>query len=232
MPTATKSRKTYQHLCPAARALEVIGEKWSLLVVRDLMPGPQRFTDLQRTMGGITPKWLTLRLRDLEAAGIVERDQQPGRREVWYALTPRGRALGPVVEALSVWGLEHAMRPPARGEPVHPGQTAGALAVFFNRRRVQLAQPALWVIHLGPTWTYTIRFDGARWSVERGEPEDGAADVTVSTTPDVWVSFLMAAPSDRAAHMAEMRFEGEPDRVAELTDTFGWRQHEARSSGE
>ncbi len=56
----------YQHFCPAARALEVIGEKWSLLVVRDLLAGPRRFSDLRRTLTAITPKWLSARLRALE----------------------------------------------------------------------------------------------------------------------------------------------------------------------
>ena len=112
--------KNYQHYCPLARTLEVIGEKWSLLVVRDLLRGPQRFTDLMRYMGGITPKWLTQRLRDLEEAGIVERDSAPGRREVWYRLTDKGRDLAPVVASLAVWGLDHAMRRPLPAEVVHP----------------------------------------------------------------------------------------------------------------
>ena len=81
--------KTYEHFCAMARTLEVVGEKWTLLVVRDLMRGPQRFSDLLHYVGGITPKWLTARLRDLEAEGIIERDSEPGRREVWYRLTPR-----------------------------------------------------------------------------------------------------------------------------------------------
>ena len=74
--------KGYQHYCVIARSLETIGEKWSLLLVRDLLRGPQRFTDLLRYMSGITPKWLTARLRELEQAGIVERESKPGKREV------------------------------------------------------------------------------------------------------------------------------------------------------
>src|SRR6266540_1580464 len=106
--------KTYAHFCPVARTLEVIGEKWSLLIVRDLLRGPQRFTDLLRYLGGITPKWLTLRLRELEAAGIVEADRVSGRREVWYRLTSKGNDLAPVVQALAVWGIDHTARPPSR----------------------------------------------------------------------------------------------------------------------
>ena len=70
-------------------------------------------------MGGITPKWLTARLRELEAAGIVERESTPGKREVWYRITDRGRDLAPVVEGLANWGIKHAMRDPLPGEPLY-----------------------------------------------------------------------------------------------------------------
>jgi DNA-binding HxlR family transcriptional regulator len=66
------TRGSYQHFCPAARALEVIGGKWSLLIVRDLLAGPRRFSDLRRSLAGITPKWLSARLRALETDGVVE----------------------------------------------------------------------------------------------------------------------------------------------------------------
>jgi DNA-binding HxlR family transcriptional regulator len=222
------TRKTYHHVCPAARALEVIGEKWSLLIVRDLLPGPQRFTDLSRTLAGITAKWLTLRLRDLELAGIVQRDREPGRREVWYKLTPKGRDLAPVVEALSVWGLEHAMRPPGPDEPVHPVQTTVGVCAFFNKRGVHLLHPVIWVLHLLPDRLYTVRFDGDRWSVERGSPPDDQADVHVETNPETWVAFLMAAPGERQPLIDAMQISGAPERVQEFTDGFGWRQHVAR----
>src|SRR5262249_12974716 len=67
-------KRRYQHFCPAARALETIGEKWSLLIVRDLLGGPRRFSDLRRSLAAITPKWLSARLRALEAEGIITRD--------------------------------------------------------------------------------------------------------------------------------------------------------------
>src|SRR5437868_13068625 len=93
----------YQHFCPAARALETIGEKWSLLIVRDLLGGPRRFSDLRRSLATITPKGLSARLRALEADGIVTREDV-GEREVWYRLTPKVQALVSVFDALLVWG--------------------------------------------------------------------------------------------------------------------------------
>src|SRR5690349_23336539 len=116
-PSRAPSRSTrrYQHFCPAARALETIGERWSLLIVRDLLAGPRRFSDLRRSLTAITPKWLSARLRALEADGVVEREAA-GAREVWYRLTPKGQALEHVFDALLVWGLDHAVGRPRPGE--------------------------------------------------------------------------------------------------------------------
>jgi DNA-binding HxlR family transcriptional regulator len=87
------------------RALEVVGHKWTLLVIEDLLGGPRRFTEIQRSLAGANPKMVTARLRELEAAGLISRTsyaEVPPRVE--YALTERGRALRPSVDALRRWG--------------------------------------------------------------------------------------------------------------------------------
>ena len=103
-----------------ARALERVGDRWTLLVVRDLLLGPRRFTDLMERMAGITAKSLTQRLRDLEADGLVEVDRVAGRREVWYRLSPAGKDLQPALEELVYWGMRHAFEPPRPGRRPHP----------------------------------------------------------------------------------------------------------------
>jgi len=200
--------------------LEVIGEKWSLLIVRDLLMGPQRFTDLARYLGKITPKWLTLRLRDLEAAGIVERESQPGRREVWYRLTARGQELRPVVEALAVWGLDHAIRPPLPGEPVHPERALQTMTIFRNRRNVRLQRPARWSVRFAGDGVYTLVYDGARWSYHAGEE---AADLVVETTPEDWVNFLLAPAAERAARARSLVISGDETRLADFHRSFDAR---------
>jgi DNA-binding HxlR family transcriptional regulator len=212
--------REYHHFCPVARSLEVIGEKWSLLIVRDLLRGPQRFTDLLRYLGGITPKWLTLRLRDLEAAGIVERDQEAGRREVWYRLTPKGRELGPVIESLAVWGVDHALRPPLPGEPVHPERAMTVLTTFRNRRKLRLPAPAVWLFRFPGHDAYTVRFDGARWTYTPGEPDD-APDLTITATPEAWIMFVTAPVEDRPTHLGPIRIEGTPVQVEALLRSYG-----------
>ncbi len=92
--------------CPVAAALEIIGERWTLLIVRDLLrQQARRFQDLESSLESISPNTLSARLKRLEEAGIVERrfyEEHPPRAE--YVLTEKGRALGPIVLALKRWG--------------------------------------------------------------------------------------------------------------------------------
>lgn len=212
--------RVYQHFCPVARTLELIGEKWSLLVVRDLLRGPQRFIDLMDSLGGITPKWLTRRLRELQAAGIVERDAQPGRREVWYRLTAAGADLAPVVESLSTWGIEHAIRPPQLGEAVHPAQTMAGIASVLNRRGRGLDRSVAWAVRFAPERVWTLRCEGGRWSVQRGGAE--APDLTIEATPDAWVTFLLTPPAERRALLSTLRIVGATEQRELLLTRFGW----------
>lgn len=91
--------------CPVARAVSVLGGKWTMLVVRDLMAGPRRFGELRDSLVGVSPKTLTDRLRELEAAGLVARTMYPEiPPRVEYRLTDAGEGLGPVVAALAEVG--------------------------------------------------------------------------------------------------------------------------------
>lgn len=88
------------------RALAVVGPRWTLLIVRHLLEGPRRYTEIERALGRANPKMITVRLRELESAGLVTRTSFPEiPPRVEYALTERGRALGPVIEALRAWGI-------------------------------------------------------------------------------------------------------------------------------
>jgi DNA-binding HxlR family transcriptional regulator len=207
----------YQHFCPAARALEVIGGKWSLLIVRDLLAGPRRFSDLRRSLTAITPKWLSARLRALEGDGIVKREAA-SEREVWYRLTAKGEALAPVIDALLVWGIDHGLGPPRRGEAIHPGRALDGVVRYLEHRGARLARPAAWVLRFAAGRSYTIRFDGERWSRQRGE---AAADVVVETSPEGWVRFLAADRDGRRRWLDESGAKGTSERIKELASAFG-----------
>lgn len=100
---------SYQQACPAARTLEIVGERWTLLVVRELIGGTKRFVELQRGLPGAAPNLLTERLRRLEEAGVIERIAAGrGHR---YGLTEAGWELAPVVAGLFVWGSKHLGAP-------------------------------------------------------------------------------------------------------------------------
>lgn len=91
--------------CPVRRSMDVLGGKWTLLVVRDLLVEPRRFGELLLTLGGVSPKVLTDRLKSLEREGILTRTVYPEvPLRVEYALTERGRELRPVIDALAAWG--------------------------------------------------------------------------------------------------------------------------------
>jgi DNA-binding HxlR family transcriptional regulator len=98
-----------QKSCPVARTLDVVGERWTLLVLRDLFRhGPRRYQDFVESLPGVAPNTLSARLKDLEARGLVERtlySEHPPRLE--YRLTEKGKTLGPVLKALKAWGEQH-----------------------------------------------------------------------------------------------------------------------------
>lgn len=102
-------RKSLDQSCPVARTLDLIGERWTILILRDLLKkGPQRFQDLQNSLAGAAPNTLSARLKTLEKQGLIEGklySEHPPRLE--YHLTERGRSLGPVVAAMRDWGRQH-----------------------------------------------------------------------------------------------------------------------------
>jgi len=104
--------RSYSHYCPIAHALDLVGERWSLLVVRELQHGPLRYTDLLEQLPGVSTNVLAARLRELELGGIVGRRRMPApAASAVYELTELGQGLTPVLTALAHWGA-HSLGPP------------------------------------------------------------------------------------------------------------------------
>jgi len=210
--------RTYRHFCMGARALEAIGERWTLLIVRDLLVGPRRFSDLERGLNEITPTRLTGRLRQLESAGIVVRDASAGGREVWYRLTDAGRDLEPVIDALTLWGIEHIKEGPVAGEPVHPEPTMTGTKVWLNNYGPELPDGLTWVWRFRGEDAYTLhRSDGA-WHLTRGE--GSSAVVTVMSTQRAWASFLTSPRTKRRLPAAEVTLEGSSAELKRFAKAF------------
>jgi DNA-binding HxlR family transcriptional regulator len=103
------ARSYQQKNCPVARALDIIGERWTILLLRDLfLQGPRRFQDFQESLAGVAPNTLSARLKAMEGQGLITRrvySDHPPRLE--YHLTDKGKSLGPVLKALREWGQRH-----------------------------------------------------------------------------------------------------------------------------
>jgi DNA-binding HxlR family transcriptional regulator len=181
--------RAYNHFCPTARSLELVGDRWGLLVIRDLLTGPKRFTDLMERLAGITPKTLTQRLRELTDVGAVTADRKPGRREVRYRLTEAGQELEPIVDALNWWGLRHAWRWPQPGEPLHVEHLLRAVTQAIDNTTGN-HEPARWHFRF-PNGDYLVECDGHRWTLAVTDPQ-ARADVTVTATVETFTHFVFA----------------------------------------
>src|SRR4051812_4059273 len=125
-------RHPYDQWSPDARALDLVGDKWTLLIVRDLMAGPRRFVQLQHVLPGISTEQLRSRLNRMVADGLLTRQrfrEVPPRVE--YSLTERARELAPVIGALARWGYDGAWGAPREGEAIDTGAVCpGPVAVL------------------------------------------------------------------------------------------------------
>lgn len=122
----------YGQYCPIAQALEIVGERWTLLIIRDMLLGATHFNDLERGLPGISRGLLAARLRQLQDAGIIEKQvNDTGRQTTAYHLTPAGKALKPVIDALLVWGAEWAFGDPSE-EELDP-----VLLMWWMRNRIR-----------------------------------------------------------------------------------------------
>jgi DNA-binding HxlR family transcriptional regulator len=199
--------RSYGDACGIARALDAVGERWGLLVVRELLLGPQRFSDIRRGLPGASSNLVADRLRELDGRGVVRRRRLPPPAGSWvYELTEWGRELEPVVLALGAWGL----RVPFPPEPV----TLGATSVLIYLRGVVRPDPG------APDTTYRIELDSRVWTVrttgglldvEPGEPP--AADAGLCTTPAA-LNALLERPSTLDAAIAGGTVTVEGDRRA------------------
>jgi len=154
-----------------ARAVELVGERWALLIVRDLLVGPRRYGELAAGLPRIPTNILATRLKELQAAGIIRR--APRSRIVIYELTPYGRELEPIVVALGAWGLT-ALDDPREEQIITPDSMTIDLRSAF-RPQVALDLPATaYATHLGAA-ELLIRVDGPTLEVSRG---DGPADIS------------------------------------------------------
>ena len=157
--------RDYGQYCGVTRALELVGERWAMLIVRDLLVGPRRYGELAAGLPRIPSNILAARLKELQEAGVLRR--VPHSRVIVYELTPYGRELEPVVMALGAWGFK-AMGDPREEQIITPDSMTMSLRTAF-RPQVAASLPATaYAARLGPA-ELLIRVDGSTLDVMRGD---------------------------------------------------------------
>jgi DNA-binding HxlR family transcriptional regulator len=210
--------RSYGQYCGIARSLDVVGDRWALLVVRELLYlGPRRFRDLRLALPGLAPNLLTRRLRELERAGVLARARLPDpARVAVYRLTRRGRALEPVLRALLQWG--RPLLDDARGvAALRPALPLMALRALHRAEDAE-----------GVEAVFEFRVEGQSF---QALVADGHMELLVGSQhpPDVVATAEAAVLADVAAGRADaldalaagtLRLEGDPDALASFVRLF------------
>lgn len=203
------TKRSYRQNCALARAIDVIGERWTLLLVRDLLAGPRRFRDLARSLKGIGTNLLTDRLKDLESAGLIERRRIDGGASA-YALTASGAALEPAILALVRWGLVHG--PQNRPEDHHQDDwDLVALKALFQSKRADDLSTSVQFDAAGlQGW---VKIDAGSVSISRGRSEN----------PDLVIAGSIADLFTGSDTPASLLSAGEERDLARFMSAFALR---------
>lgn len=203
--------RSYNQLCGLAYALDIVGERWTLLIVRELFAGPRRFTDLVEGLPGISTNLLTERLKYLEQQGLLRRRVlPPPAGSTVYELTPLGLALEQTLLELGKWGRQFVPVSPAGATVLRLGSYALTLKTFF---RPHLAQ--------GINETYALHIDDEflQVQIENGtiqvqQNETRPADAAFYTDITSYLGLLLGEiPPDQAIASGLVRVEGDPEAL-------------------
>jgi DNA-binding HxlR family transcriptional regulator len=171
---AMSKPRRYDQYCPVCHALELVGERWALLVVRELLKGPKRYTDLLEGMPGVGTNILASRLRELEAGGIVQKRRlPPPAASTVYELTEYGRELEEPLYALARWGAR-SLPPPVKGEDFYPDWGLNAFAALLDPHAAD-GLAATYVVRVADD-VYTVHLEDSTVNVEIGATDDADLD--------------------------------------------------------
>jgi len=210
-------KRSYGDACGIARALDLVGERWSLMVVRELLLGPKRFTDLRAGLPHVSPDVLAQRLRDLEQAGIAERRRlPPPYASQIYELTARGRALEPVLIELGRWGGANTP-PPDDDMCMSLDAHVVSLRTLFDPARAGDFAARI-ELRLGPE-RFGVAISDGRIETTRGELPD--ADAAIETDPTTLIEVLHGhRPLAAALAAGTMRLAGDKRTAKRFTQLF------------
>src|SRR3954471_23968222 len=208
--------RTYGDGCGIAHALDLVGERWALLIVRELLLGPKRFTDLRDGLPNAVPNVLTQRLRELEQAAIVRRRKLPPPSAAWiYELTAWGRELKPIVISLGTWALHSPSFP--EEAPVGTDSVMLALGTFFDAEAAG-DLTARYELRLGEN-AFSVRVADRGIEVDRGAAvaPDAILETDAATLSAlIWERRELA----EALRAGEVRIEGDQRSVTRFLKLF------------
>jgi DNA-binding HxlR family transcriptional regulator len=218
--------RTYGDGCGIAHGLDLVGERWALLIVRELVLGPKRFTDLRGGLPNASPNVLAQRLRELEQAQIVRRRRLAPPAGSWvYELTDWGRGLEPVVRSLGAWAVRSPVFP--RDAPVSVDSVVLAMQTFFDRDAAH-GLNARYELRLGEDRFHITIADGTI-ATGRGQADD--ADATIDTDTAVLSAVLWKGRDlDDALGAGDMTLGGDAQAARRFFSLFSVREPAARSS--
>jgi DNA-binding HxlR family transcriptional regulator/putative sterol carrier protein len=210
------TRRTYCDGCAAAHALDLVGERWALLVVRELLLGPKRFTDLRAGLPGVSPNVLAQRLRELEGAGVVRRRKLPApAASRVYELTNWGMELEPVIIRLGRWGARSASRP--RDAALSVDSLVLSFRTMFDPRAAE-GLNASYELRLGEDRFRAVVADG-RFEVVRGGAEE--PDATIEADPVTLAALVYESrPLAEALRSGDIKIEGDESAVERFLTLF------------
>ena len=213
---ATGVKRSYGQYCGFARALELVGERWALLIVRDLLVGPKRFSEIQRGLPGIPTNILTSRLNELEDSGLVGRRllERPAKGVV-YELTPDGRALEEPVMALGRWGARQ-LGDPRPNETVTEDSIAMALRTTFRPEAARKTRLS-YLLRLGPIEVHARVRDGTI-AVGRGAIEK--PDLVIETGPAMRLLMAHEVTPAEAIKKRLVKLTGDPKLLNKFVQLF------------
>jgi DNA-binding HxlR family transcriptional regulator len=206
-------KRTYGDSCGIARALDIVGERWALLVVRELLHGPKRFTDLRAGLPRVGPDMLAARLRELEEAGVVRRGTlPPPAASKIYELTEWGAELAPVLVALGRWGSRVPL--PDQPPPLGIDAAVVALETTFDAEAAGSVD-AVYELSLGDQ-VFTLEVTAGRLEVTRGHAPAGVTPAaSIETDPATLAAVLWHGhPIPRAVSEGALRVHGDGEAAA------------------
>jgi DNA-binding HxlR family transcriptional regulator/putative sterol carrier protein len=209
--------KRYDQFCPIAHALSLVGERWALLVVRELLNGPKRYTDLVHGLPGIGTNILAARLRDLEGAGVVQkRKLPPPAASTVYELTPYGAELNESIYALARWGAR-TLGPPKPGDDLEPEWGLNAIPALFNPEGARDLE-ATWVLEVGED-VFSARIVRDCVEATVGAVEDADAVIKLDLETFYWLVVGELEP-DEALASGRVTVEGDPAVLERFVQVF------------